>query len=286
MNTTIPTEMQLDPNILEAVADVICGDDTSPYYRSGPKISRLFSSAGWKWAGTVEGGRRAWVIEQLHDRRANPEDMQRLILRLADPREYLDDTPALDATIHDLNELLALEGIEIHFTEAGPALRTKSRTKNRLTETAPARLDVDLSLVVHDQKFGEQLNLRLQEARTCWDQGANLAAIIMLGSLLEGVLYDYARSHIPNWDNDTLHRLIELAGKNGWISRDVVDYAHVLRDHRNLIHPRKQQSDGHKPNGDTVRIAWNVVVAALNDLALTNSSQAPLSSQPSSSQTA
>ena len=44
--------------------------------------------------------------------------------------------------------------------------------------------------------------------------------------------------------------------------KDVVDYAHVLRDHRNLVHPKKQWTQAYAPESDTVLIAWNVVVAA------------------------
>lgn len=31
------------------------------------------------------------------------------------------------------------------------------------------------------------------------------------------------------------------------------------------MHPREQHRDGHAPDSDSVRIAWNVVVATLND---------------------
>ena len=33
------------------------------------------------------------------------------------------------------------------------------------------------------------------------------------------------------------------------------------------IHPRKPHREGHSPDTDSVRIAWNVFVASLNDLA-------------------
>jgi hypothetical protein len=91
----------------------------------------------------------------------------------------------------------------------------------------------------------------------------------MLGSVLEGVLYDVALNRHTGGPQpqDYLQRLIDLAESKGWIAKDVTDYAHVLRDHRNLVHPRKQLIDDYKPEDDTVRIAWNVVVAALNDLA-------------------
>ena len=261
--------VHLDPAVMDGLADVICGDDTSPYYRTGTQIARLFAAAGWYWSGDVDGGRRAWVLEQLSDRRADPAAFQRLLLRIADPREYIDDDAARTAVLADLNRLLALEGYEIYYASEGPRLRSRSRAFNRLDSKAPAELGVDLGLIVEDGPFGAQLAHRLDEARICWDNGAYLAAVIMLGSLLEGVLYDFARTHATTGEHpdDNLQRLITLANQRGWVAADVVDYANVLRDHRNLVHPRKQSRGGHAPDSDSVRIAWNVVVAALNDLA-------------------
>ncbi len=151
-------------------------------------------------------------------------------------------------------------------------IRTLSRSFHRLNSKTPAELSVDLGQIVEDGQFGAQLTHRLDKARTCWENGAHLAAVIMLGSLLEGVLYDFARTHAASGEHpeDNLQRLITMASERGWVATDVVDYANVLRDHRNLVHPRKQHRGGHAPDTDSVRIAWNVVVAALNDLASVN----------------
>lgn len=262
--------VHLDSAVIEGLADVICGDDTTDYYRTGSRLGRLFAAAGWAWSGEVEGGRRSWVVEQLTDRRADPAALQRLLLRLADPREYIDNEAGRTATVSDLNELLRHDGYEIYYASEAPGIRTRSRSLHRLNSKTPAELNVDLGQIVRDNEFGAQLTNRLDEARICWEHGAHLAAVIMLGSLLEGVLYDFARTHAVNGDrldDDNLQRLITLAGKRGWVAKDVVEYAHVLRDHRNLVHPRKQHRDGHAPDTDSVRIAWNVVVATLNDLA-------------------
>jgi hypothetical protein len=91
----------------------------------------------------------------------------------------------------------------------------------------------------------------------------------MLGSVLEGMLYDVALSRHQDGKKPTDHleTLIDLAQQQKWIAQDVVDYAHVVRDHRNLVHPKKQWTQSYAPEDDIVRIAWNVVVAALNDLA-------------------
>jgi hypothetical protein len=269
MSTDADSGVRLDPTVIDGLADVICGDDTSAYYRTGPQISRLFAAAGWYWSGDVEGGRRTWVLEQLADRRADPTALQRLVLRLADPREYIEDEAARMAVISDLNGLLSLDGYEIYYSSEGPLIRRRSRSFHRLNSKEPVELGVDLGQIVEDGQFGAQLTRRLDEARICWENGAYLAAVIMLGSLLEGVLYDFARTHAASGEHpdDNLQRLITTANERGWVAADVVDYANVLRDHRNLVHPRKQHRGGHAPDTDSVRIAWNVVVATLNDLA-------------------
>jgi hypothetical protein len=65
---------------------------------------------------------------------------------------------------------------------------------------------------------------------------------------------------------DHLQSLIATAQRNGWISREVAEYSDVLREHRNLVHPKKQFTGGYAPEDKVVQIAWQVVVAALNDL--------------------
>jgi hypothetical protein len=262
--------VKLDPNVLERLADIICGDD-SQFYRTGYQISRLLQAAGWTWAGSVDGGRRFWVLQQLQDRRADSPAMQGLLIRLVDPREYLDDEKAREDTLAELNGLLALEGLELFYASSGPRLRRRDRHAPRPASGTPIQLTVNLADLVHDEKFGAVLARRLDEAHECWRGGATLAATIMLGSLLEGVLYDFACNHTSGkTPRDHLESLIDLARDEGWIARDVVEYAHVLRQHRNLVHPRRQHLDGHTPDDDSVRIAWNVVVAAINDLSAKN----------------
>ncbi|MBI1759505.1 MAG: hypothetical protein HYR62_09825 [Actinobacteria bacterium] len=263
-------EITLDTKVLDRVADLICGDDTTPYYRPGYEIAAFFEAAGWSWTGPVEGGRRAWVIEQLRERKDDPAALAAILLRVVDPREYLDDPAVRTAVFDELNKLLAVEGYEVVDVRGESRLRRRERTFHRLDSQTPVELVADMSAIVSDQEFGAMLDRRLIEARTCWQQGAPLAAVIMLGSLLEGVLYTVACARLDQdrQPRDHLQSLIDIAGREGWVAKDVVDYAHVLREHRNLVHPRRQHLDGHAPDSDSVRIAWNIVVAALNDLAV------------------
>ncbi len=255
-------------NILDRLADLICGDDSGPVYRTGRQITTLFDAAGWRRVGEVDGPRRVWVCDLLRQRRRDPESLRRLILRMADPREYLDDEEGRAFVVKELNGLLALEGYQVIYSGSRPELIAQAPTMNRPTMQAPAELTASLIEVVSDVEFGRQLKSRLDEAHTCWKNGAHTAAIIMLGSTLEGVLYDVALTQHTGGraPTDNLQELIGLAKQRHWIAPDVTDYINVLRNHRNLVHPKKQWTQRYSPKDDTVLIAWNVVVAALNDL--------------------
>ena len=55
---TTDVRVELDENILDRLADLICGDDSSPVYRTGREIVAFFEAAGWRRVGEVDGGRR------------------------------------------------------------------------------------------------------------------------------------------------------------------------------------------------------------------------------------
>jgi hypothetical protein len=259
--------VELDDKVIDRLAELICGDDTLAY-RTGYQLTKFFEAAGWRRVGEVDGGRFAWTQGKLRDRRHDSDALRAVLLRLADPREYLGDEDVRIKVVQELNELIALEGLQVVYDGARPRLIVRTATLARPEMHEPVRLTANLADIVHDEKFGAQLARRLDEAHICWQSGACTAAIIMLGSVLEGVLYDVALSRHTGGPKpqDYLQGLINLAESKGWIAKDVTDYAHVLRDHRNLVHPKKQLIDDYKPEDDTVRIAWNVVVAALNDL--------------------
>ena len=260
--------VELDDRVLERLAVLICGDDTTPYYRTGREIGEFFRAAKWTHVHEVDGYRVPWVVARLRERREDSDGLNRLILRLADPREYLDEDAARVLVVRDLNQLLSVEGYRVGYLQGRPCLTKIDPTIERPMLPDPLELRANLAVVVSDQGFGEQLQGRLDEAYVCWKAGAPTAAIIMLGSLLEGALYDVATSRHESGKKPTDHlaSLIDLARDSRWIARDVVEYAHVLRGHRNFVHPKKQWDESYVPDYDTVQIAWNVVVAALNDL--------------------
>ena len=160
-------KVELDDNVLERLASLICGDDSTPYYRSAYQLTRFFQAAGWRRVGEFDGGRHRAVLEMLHRRRRDPVALRGVLLRLADSREYLDDDETRVIVVQELNELLAVEGYQVVYRAGRPDLITQTPTMNRPAMKAPVQLTANLADVVSDEAFGEQLKSRLDEAQIC-----------------------------------------------------------------------------------------------------------------------
>ncbi len=136
-----------------------------------------------------------------------------------------------------------------------------------------------------NRKMAAILRYRWEEANISFTSGAYLATIMLLGSVLEGVLFDkiwqfailanQARSAprdrfgkvqpLTRW---TLSQLISVAHECGWLRHDIMTFSTVLRDYRNFIHPAEQLKQGSfTPDAQTCKMSWDVVLAALSQLA-------------------
>jgi hypothetical protein len=140
------------------------------------------------------------------------------------------------------------------------------------TDTPP-----DFSKLISEAAMQVILEKRWTECVTCISAGAPLAATVMIGGLLEGLLL--ARVNRENnktpiftavaaprdrqsktlalreW---TLQDYIGVAHELGWITVAAKDVGIVLRDYRNYIHPQKELSHGVSlTTGDAV-ILWEI----------------------------
>lgn len=266
---------QLDDNTLDEIARLICGDD-GPVYRQGWELPRFLQRAGWEKVDEHDGApRREWVLARLRERRDRASNIEAVILRLADPREYLGEPPGtVTEAARRLNAFLVYEGYQIQLPGGRPRIVECDPALGHPSELAPVELQTTMSDLVPEPAVAAILQNRLDEAQTCHTNGAHVAAIIMLGSLLEGVLLDVLRARTPPGarpldDRTSLHDLIEVAHRNRWIQADAKKFCHELRDYRNLVHVPAQIRMGDVPDADTVKVCWYVVVATLNDLAAT-----------------
>lgn len=148
---------------------------------------------------------------------------------------------------------------------------------------AGSSLDVDLSFL-HDPDQRSILQAMLVEMGTAVAAGLPMASIVLAGAISEGILYDalvarkaaaMASPKAPRLkgaaklpkdiDSDgyehewTLRDLIDVARDIGVIGENAGRMAHdVLRDFRNMIHPKKQAKSGRRPGAPEMKgcVAW------------------------------
>lgn len=293
-------KQRLDDTTLEAISEIICGSGQgsgggatygSPGpYRSKSEINSFFDRAGVDPKG--QSSTRKWfVLESLQVLNREPVGnllplpLENVLLRLANPKEYRGDPEVTQSVIDYLNNVLQVEGFELFLTGVKPALKEKSPevapVKPAKTQHVPPP---KFDLLVADPSLAEILTQRWQEAQRCVEADAFLSAIVMMGSILEGVLLHKAESNLrtahtaksapkdrKTGDLRPIHEwglsvLIDVAHEVGWIQGDVKRFSHGLRESRNIVHPYVQRLFQEDPDKDTCSICWQVVRAALADL--------------------
>lgn len=143
--------------------------------------------------------------------------------------------------------------------------------------------DVNFDRLTIESGFVSVMQYRWGEVKKCMEVGADLSAILLLGSMLEGILLGAAQSNpktfnqspaapkdesnkvLPHW-KWKLSELIDAAYAIGLLKLDVKKFSHALRDFRNYIHPYEQKASGFSPDQDTAHICLQVFRAAVNQL--------------------
>jgi len=157
-----------------------------------------------------------------------------------------------------LNELKCLKSVLVK-------LRSRSLIKAAVIspEQGAVPTPPDFTRLIPDPAMQNILNRRWNEAWSCVNAKAYLAATVMMGAILEALLLarinrladkspvftskcapkDKAGKTRPlqEW---TLNAYIDVAHDMGWISKPSRDVGVVLRDYRNYIHPEKELSQG------------------------------------------
>jgi len=135
----------------------------------------------------------------------------------------------------------------------------------------------DFSILISDSGMLRILNRRWGETLRCIDAKAFLAAIVMMGALLEALLLarinrmpdktPLFKSHCAPKDKSgkpkplqewTLNNYIDVSHELGWIRKAARDVGVVLRDYRNFIHPEKEFTHGITLEENDARIFWAI----------------------------
>ena len=271
----------LDPSTLEAIAVYIGSSYT------GSQLSPFFAKAGIQTPGHDGSTKWRWALEQLGAVSQDLGKIERIILRLASPHEHNGEEQAVRNAVDYLNRLLALEGLEVILDGVAPKLRpVKPGIKPQITTEIPEFIPAnppDFASFISDDMLRTILVRRWIEAQTCVEHGSYLAAIVMMGSILEASLLSVATENkrefnivsstpkdrqgkplqVHEW---SLSDLINVANDANLLQRDVKDFVHSLRNYRNMVHPWHQKTMQFFPDKDTCAVCWEVIKAAMNDL--------------------
>lgn len=142
----------------------------------------------------------------------------------------------------------------------------------------------DLVKLEFDSVVTGILEARIKEIEKGLNSKASLSVIFMCGSVLEGALLGTALRRPQAFNQSqaspkdkigkvrplhewSLAQLIDVASNINVIKLDVQKFSHALRDFRNYIHPYQQMASGFSPNERTAEICFQVLKAALADLA-------------------
>jgi hypothetical protein len=278
---------------LDAIADLICADN-SDERRTAAEIEAFLQRAYPGFPRHEEGSRKRSLLSRLQScNDADPSDpfvddltrerLQAVIARLAHPLEYQGDEKRIAGVLASLNRILAPEGLVVTMAGATPYLQEVAG--HIISSSTPAKdyTCPDFNNLAQDQDLIVSLQRRWSEAQKCMTAQAYLAAVLLLGSVLEGVLLAIikrqpadanrserspkdAQGRVKNFREWTLHDCIEVAFDCRWLHGDRLRFSHALRESRNLIHPHQQIALREWPNESSCGICWEVVNAAIADL--------------------
>ena len=202
----------------------------------------------------------------------------RVLAALLDYRAVVDEPPEAS------NELLDRYR-QIIDRLGGASALPESAGNGKATEAALLAHAFDpaaLAALPLDGPLLDLLQARMGEAERCIEKEAYLAAVILCGSVLEGLCLgvgsrDPARANqafiaqykqpAPRLHEWKLHQWIDVLGRLGDLSPNISKFGHALRDFRNYVHPREQLANNFSPDLHTARISFHVVAAAIDDLA-------------------
>jgi hypothetical protein len=174
--------------------------------------------------------------------------------------------------LKDAKQALILVRIQVATTPNVLSLSVPTTSAGQDADPPP-----NFAPLAADPKMQDILNRRWGEVHLCIKCGANLAATVMMGGLLESLLLARINSssnqapvfnaaaaprdkagrtlQLGDW---TLAKMVDVAHELRWITKSAKDVGHVLRDFRNYIHPHKEYTEGYGISEDDAHMFWDV----------------------------
>jgi hypothetical protein len=217
------------------------------------------------------------------------------------------ELPSLDVSAIDTPYTIILSATAKHAVKA-TYLEALADAKSALVQMRAAVLvapsaDVtpnidemppDFASLAGNQKMRDILTRRWQECSKCVRANAHLAAVVMMGGLLEALFVaranklldksaligattapkDKSTGKTINYQDWMLDSYIKVGHELGWITESAKDFADILKEYRNFIHPAKELRYGISFDVNDASIFWQVTKALARQLLLSASATA------------
>lgn len=281
--------MILSPKSLEKLRQLI-NEETQ--YRSGPELIRLFSQLGFR-DSYGQGFPSRWIYtdERLAKLNGTPA-IDKCIKTVLSPAHFIGRAAELDAHILAFNRYLAFDKWKIVREKAELTFQkldeveydegfTPTITENGFLEREFA--DIPIAELGLEGPVSSVMEERIKEIEKCYKAEIHLAAIILAGSTLEGILLGVASQHPKQFNTSaqspkdkngktkpfhewSLSAFIDVALDVGLLRVDTHKFSHALRCFRNYVHPHEQMASGFSPRQQTAKICLQVLKAAIHDI--------------------
>jgi hypothetical protein len=223
---------------------------------------QVIKATGWSWFN----GHRAVIARVLGDGHLKALDDDYRALIAASARATL--RSKYISVLKQISKRLAQLQTDHVITLSAPPSQPAPTT-----DTPPT-----FAPLISDPKMQAILVKRWNECVICIKSGAPLAATVMMGGLLEGLLLAkinnladktpvYTAAAAPK-DSKTgktlqlkewgLKNYIDVAHELNWITKTTKDIGEVVRDYRNYIHPQKEFSHGINLEPGDAQMLWEV----------------------------
>lgn len=202
---------------------------------------------------------------------------------------------SVDAVDRALRKVLDSTGKAAARTTYAVAFKEARQALLRLRESLPADVVTPFSQpttdaapgfapLASDVRMQAILERRWAECVACIQCGAHLAAVVMMGGLLESLfvsrqnrltdksaLVNATRAPkrkgkalpLTEW---TLNDYLEVANEIGWIGMATKRVGAVLRDYRNLVHPQSEYAQQVILTDQDARVLWDITKRVAREL--------------------
>ena len=281
--------MKLSEKTLKKLRDIINGDNTD-HYRGGPKLVSFFNQLGFHDVyGTGFPARWLYTDNHLQEINGTPA-LEKCIQLTFAVTDFIGKIEELDTLIADFNQYITFDkwnvirdNEQITFEKLDKITIPNSITKSASLADNSLISDINIASLRLNKNIETIMKERLVEINTCIKSNAPLAAIFLIGSVMEGILSEIASAYpkqfncaksTPKYKTGkpktfkdwTLNNFIDVATEIGFLKRDAKDPSHTVRNFRNYIHPKQQLAENFTPNQNTAVLCLQILKIAIDQI--------------------